>query len=333
MPREGRRDVPPFRIEEVFNWVDFERDGALARKAVVLVEGGIDRRVYRTILDDTDRCVILAHFEMGREEILDALSRDWAYGPRTLGIIDLDFDYALPERTYAEGIVVTPTHDIETLVLSTPAFGNLLEECVDPGVRAAFEERHGASIIDVILRAARPIGLLRLYNALRFDPEQRGLNFKAEETDRIPYEDYLSTKVFSLSLEGLIDWLFYNTDHPSFKDENKIEAFKAEILAAVAELDPLYTDDWLVCQGHDLVALIALGLRRHFGSRREDLKAIIKDLNDIMTDALVLKPEYLYGCLLCDRIRDWENAHPPFRALKDGARASSVPPSSVEDSG
>lgn len=330
MPREGRWDVPPFRIEEVFNWVDFERDGALARKAVVLVEGGIDRRVYRTILDDADRCVILAHFDMGRKEILDALSRDWAYGPRTLGIIDRDFDYALPERTYAEGIVVTPTHDVETLVLSTPAFGNLLEKHVDPDVRAAFEERYGASIIDVILRVARPIGLLRLYNALQFVPEQRGMNFKAEETGRIPYEDYPGTKDFSLSVHGLIDWLFYNTDHPWYKDENKIKALKAEILAAVADLDTRYRDDWLVCQGHDLVGLIALGLKDHFGSRPDELEGIIKELGTEMTESSVLKPEYLHGCPLCDRVRVWEDTHPPFRVLRDAARASTTARSAAE---
>ena len=332
MPREDIQGDPPFRIEEAFTWVDFERDSALRSKAFVLVEGGLDRRVYQAILDDVNRCVIIAHYEMGRQEIVDAFPLDEVYGPRTLGIIDRDFDYAFPERTYAEGLVVTPTHDVETLVLSTPAFENLLEEYVDPDVRAAFESSCGVPIIETILRAARPIGLLRLHNAQRFDPDKRGMNFKARGTLRVPYEDYVGTKDFSLSLDGLIDWLFYNSDHPSFKDETETKALKATILAAVAELDSQYSDDWLVCQGHDLVGLIALGLTGAFGSRSGDLKTIIEDLQISMTSPAVLKAEYFHGCPLCDRIREWEDAHPPFRALKDDPRIAETIPSTIEES-
>lgn len=325
--------VECLEIEEAFTWVDFERDVAFRSKAFVLVEGGLDRRVYLTILDDADRCIIITHPKMGRKEIEDAFPLDEVYGLRTLGIIDRDFDYAFPEHTYADGLLVTPTHDVETLVLSTPAFENLLDDYVDPSDRAAFESTCGVPIITAIRRTARPIGLLRLYNAQRFDLELRGMNFKPEGTGRIPYEDYVGTRDFALSLDGLIDWLFYNTDHPFFKKETDTEALKAAILAGVAELDAHYPVDWLVCQGHDLVGLIALGLKDHFGSRPDDLEDIIKKLGSQMANSAVLKPEYLHRCPLCDRIREWEDAHPPFRVLRDAARASSTPPPSVEESG
>lgn len=326
---DGRPGEPPVIVDEIYTWLAFETASASPASSFVIVEGGLDRRVYRKILDDRNRCIILAHPEIGRELIRSAFPLNDDYRSRTLGIIDRDFDYALPGRSYEEGLIVTPTHDVETLVLSTPAFDNLLEEIIDPDTRAAFEKTNGVPTIMAILRAARLIGLLRLYNAQIFDPERRGLNFKAEGTGRIPYEDYVGTRNFSLSFDGLIDWLFYNTDHPFFKRETEASALKASILAGVAALDETYSDDWLVCQGHDLVALIALGLKEHFGNRAEDMKMIIEELGSRMTSRSVLKPEYLHGCPIGDRIHEWEEAHPPFRVLRDAARASSTSSSHV----
>ena len=108
---------------------------------------------------------------------------------------------------------------------------------------------------------------------------------------------------------------------------------RGEVLAAVAELDPQYPDNWLVCQGHDLVGLIALGLKEHFDNRDDDLEAIINDLNGRLTDRAILRAEYLHGSLLCDSILEWEETHPPFRVLRDAARASCTSPSRIEGSG
>ena len=293
------------RIEELYTLIEMM---ATMRRtsAFVVVEGEKDARIYSKIFDDHGRCELLFQHNWGRELIERAFSIDHRFRPQMLGVIDQDFDFALPNRTYSDGLVVTPTHDLETLVLSTAAFERLILFWTDPEGRALVEARCGAPLATAILRAARPLGLFRLADFLRKENGLPGMNFQD-----IPFETFVDPSTLALDLDGLIKWvLTVNTDHPEVRTVSV-----SEIRAEIEDLDRIFTDDWLVCQGHDIDALLVLALNACAGSeprRRFSFSLLKRCLNNMA----ILTAEDLYQTDLCERIRKWEETHPPYRALK-----------------
>lgn len=298
------KDEAP-RIQELYTLIEMLASSG-RRGAYVIVEGEKDAQIYGKIFDDHGQCDLMFMHNWGREMIEKAFSIDHRFRPRMLSIIDQDFDYAIMGREYPDGLLVTPTHDLETLVLSTAAFERLIQFWTDPDDRASVEEKCGGSMTKAIIRAARPLGLLRLIDFLRKQKGLPGMNFQD-----IPFETLVDRSTLSLDLDGLIHWVIeINTGHPQVRALSV-----SEIRAEIDDLEMEFPDDWIVCQGHDIEALIVLALNSGSGlepGRKFSFSMLKRCLNNMA----ILTANDLLQTGLCERVRAWEDLHPPYRVLR-----------------
>ncbi|MFC1692342.1 DUF4435 domain-containing protein [Candidatus Latescibacterota bacterium] len=93
---------------------------------IVVVEGDSDARVYCRFFDDTFCRVIPAHGKNNALIVMASLGKDGFIG--ILAIIDSDYTKLNEIDLRGPDILVTDTHDLETMIISSKALDNVLSE-------------------------------------------------------------------------------------------------------------------------------------------------------------------------------------------------------------
>ena len=131
------------------------------------------------------------------------------------------------------------------------------------------------------------------------------LKFDGIEFHKFVNQSQMSTDVDKLIREVKHKSQMHSLDEAAIK--NTMESLK--------ETD---RDPWMICNGHDLVEALSLGLRKTFGSN----------------DAGKVKPEVIQASLrmayslssfcgtrLCRCVMEWESRNAPYRVLREEAHA------------
>jgi Protein of unknown function (DUF4435) len=122
--------------------------------AILLVEGPSDARVYGRMVE-APLCRVVPGY--GKERTLEALEiliRDRV--PGVAGVVDADFARILGGSPASANIFVTDAHDLEMVMIASPAFEKVVEEFASPG------KVKGENVRQVILTGGEIIGCLRL---------------------------------------------------------------------------------------------------------------------------------------------------------------------------
>jgi Protein of unknown function (DUF4435) len=238
-------------MKEFLTPVDLANTIRMARSsyegAFLVVEGQTDALLYKR-LADSERCrLIVAHNKKNVVEILLILeSGDFA---GALAIVDADFDVL--ERTVfvSSNIFLTDTHDLETMMLKSPALEKLLSEMGSETKLAEFVKARGKDLREALLEEGLHPGYLRWVSlrhghALKFE----GLNYRA-------FTDHLT---LTIDQSKLIETIKNHSHKPQPSDhelQQQIEAISEET-----------HDKWHVCCGHDLICILSVGLHKAIGS-------------------------------------------------------------------
>lgn len=130
--------------------------------------------------------------------------------------------------------------------------------------------------------------------------------------DNTPFGKLIDPDTFSPRVDDMVNWVLkINTNNSEIR-----RLSVSNILAELSKLDREYPNDWLVCQGHDVVALFLLVMNIWFGSDSFRHTFTHAWLRKCLGNMAILSTEDLESTGLCDRIRGWEDAHEPYRALK-----------------
>lgn len=298
------KDEEEGMVEAIYSYFDLLSDYS-DDTSFVLVEGRDDNEIFKRFLDYDQLCDLI--IVNGREYIEEAFPVPPEYQQRCLGIIDLDFDYANPEKLYPENIIVLETHDLETFILSSPAFALLLQAYGDSRLIQQFETNQSCTVINRVLSSGKYIGILRLIDYLRKRSDLRGMNFK-----NLNYARFIDNTSLKLNVDELIESVKRNTNHEEIQrlDTNSIKA-------QMEELDALFRDDWLVCQGHDLAEILSIGFKFIFGNRGEYSRNKIQGK---LKDTEICRPEHVIGRPFHRNLIQWEHEHEPFRILISSLR-------------
>ena len=127
--------------------------------AFLIVEGETDPRVYGRVIDEDSCRIIPSH---GKEKaicVLEILENDNFTG--VLAVVDADFWRLEGTEPTGSNLFITDTHDLETMILKSPALDKLLTEFGSADKIERFIQRPGKSIWDVLLDSGTPIGYLR----------------------------------------------------------------------------------------------------------------------------------------------------------------------------
>lgn len=269
----------------------------------LLVEGEDDKKLFQQLIDQAACRVQIAYGKPNLLAALEILERDGFQG--LLAIADADFDWLDDRVPHSPNLLWTDTHDIETMLLRSPAFERVLTELGEDTKLSASRATHGEDLRACLLACGVPIGFLRWLSAR----DQMGLLF-----EELPVEKILVRGALVVDRHALLNVL-QGRSRKSVLDA-------ADIWSRVATLEGLAPSPWLLCCGHDLVRLLSHALCRHFGSNKESDVTPARLEKDLR---LAYDRADFERTALCVAILRWEEAHPPFAILPRSQDLSPAP--------
>jgi Protein of unknown function (DUF4435) len=261
----------------------------------VLVEGVDDKTFFSRHLDLASCRVTVA---FGRPTLLEIAAILEQRGFRGhVGIADADHCVLEGNVPSSPNIVITDFHDLEMMLVASPALDHLIAELGDDSARLKFEVSTGKSSREHVLALASVVGLFRLLSsrhrwALRFD--------------NVDFERFLNASTFELDREALGEYLRQKQSSPTPCPS------PSEMLAAVAAEEKHGHNVYHLCCGHDVVAILAIGLRKNLGRRRP---AEVKPGDLEQKLRLAYESGYFHSTRLYASLQQWEARNPPFRVL------------------
>ena len=212
---------------------------------IAVVEGVTDRRLYGKFFDKENVEIVIAHSKSNVRNTIRETYRERKFR-RVVGIIDADLD-RLTGKAHHAPLFLTDARDCEGMMMDSKAFDDILDEYGDRDRMDRFTDSHG-SIKKAIMSAAYPIGLLMYLS----DAKGLGLSFK-----ELDYEYFIDRKSLKCDVKRMIESIMSRSRaarHISVKNIFQMIMMEEE------------HDKKDVCRGHDLMAVMAIGLRYIFGA-------------------------------------------------------------------
>jgi hypothetical protein len=251
----------------------------------LIVEGGSDALFFDCWISSGDCEVVVAH---GRENAAGAIKLLVNEGfPGVLAVLDSDF-CVIEGGTAGASSVLTDAHDLETMLIQSPALDKVVTELGSKSKLVAMK----GDVRSLLTGAALEIGALRLLN----HRESLCLNF-----EELSFRKFVDVNSLSLNVKELVRILVARSHVTGIKE--------AEILKKVKVIKGENLDSWHLCCGHDLVEILGIALAKILGTanahsiKRETLE---KDLR------LAYEFAFLQATSVYSSIRKWENSNRPF---------------------
>jgi Protein of unknown function (DUF4435) len=255
--------------------------------AFLIVEGSSDAKFYRQQIDAEHCQIVVAQNRDMAIKVLETLQKLPA--PDVIAIVDRDFDELNGTLPTLPNLFFTDTHDLETLLLQSPALEKLLNEFASEDKLARF----GQNLREVLLISGSAIGYL-LWVSL-----QDAMHLKFEGIDFPKFVDEVTLKINEAKL---IEEVKNKSQKPGINTADLQERLEQQKNSS--------HDLWQICCGHDLISILAVGLRKAIGSKKpQEVTA------DILERSLRLAYEQVYfqKTQLYGAIALWQTNHPTYR--------------------
>lgn len=260
----------------------------------VLVEGDDDASLYRKFTHPA-LCHVRAAY--GKPRVLEAID-DLARSalPGVLAIVDADFSALEGARPSLPNVLWTDHHDLEAGLIASPALERVLLELGHKEETRGFRGPDAGEVRTRLLEIGLVIGHLRWLS------KREGLSLYFDD---LPFEKLIHDKTLAFEEAALLAELQSRSRQGALVHADiraKIEAMKQ----AGAH------DPWHVCCGHDLVGILAVGLRRVWGANKESEVTPAKLEKDLR---LAYERADFEQTRLRAAIQAWEQASPPYVVL------------------
>ncbi|MDD1414379.1 DUF4435 domain-containing protein [Dolichospermum sp. ST_con] len=261
----------------------------------LLVEGSSDKVFYERFVNK-----LACHLEItaGKPsskqcaiEILEILEKSNFQG--VLAIVDADFDRLENLPSKSPNLLLTDTHDLETMLINSPALEKVVAEFGSEEKISQLNQ----DIREVLLIIAISIGYLRYIS----QSDNLNLTFNG-----ITFSKFIDEKNWQFNELKLIQEVKNKSQAFALKDEDIQQWLNSK---KINNHDP-----WQVCCGHDLVEILSIGLRKAIGTN----KAVDVEPNNLER-SLRLAYEVVYFCKtqLYLEITLWEINNKPFKVLQN----------------
>jgi len=260
----------------------------------LLVEGGTDKTFYERFIDKVACQVVTTSGKPSSKqraiEILKILNKE--NFQRILAIVDADFD-RLEGLPNIPNLIFTDTHDLETMLIQSPALDKVLAEVGSEEKITKF----GKDIRSVLLQSGKPIGYLLWISQIH----ELNLTFAG-----IKFSKFIDEQTLQINEIKLIQ---------EVKNKSEAHTLKAEILQQhIANQKRNDHDPYQVCCGHHLVQILSFGLCKAIGSAKpSDVESSVLE----RSLRLAYEEAYFYKTQIYLSIRQWESVNLPFRVLKN----------------
>lgn len=215
----------------------------------LLVEGDSDVSFFRchTTIDIEN---IIPSF--GWKNVVDAMTiLQSEKHQEVVAVIDLDYRDIVPTYALPDNVLLTDSRDIETMMFSSPAFVKVLRRSASGKKITSYQ--HGTEgVRKKILELGRAIGSLRLYSQLKL---------KNYSFDEMVIEKFIDRKSLLFMRKEFIAHLRGISAENSTMPDDILKDASAEV-----KKTPVLTDPYRLCCGHDLIEIMAIGLKSVWGS-------------------------------------------------------------------
>jgi Protein of unknown function (DUF4435) len=251
----------------------------------LLVEGSSDKVFYERFIDKIACQVVIMAGKTRVIAVLDILDRSNFDG--VVAIVDADFD-RLEDSVYESvNLLRTDTHDLETMLLNSLALDKVIAE-FGSAEKIAIQLDVRTSLVE----AGISIGYLRWIS------QCDGLNLTFSD---LKFSKFIDEKTLQINELDLIQEV-----------KNKSQAFSLkteDLKQRIADENNKGFNPWQVCCGHDLVEILALGLRKAIGTMSVDVDNLERSLR------LAYEEVYFRKTQLWFNIHRWESNNQPFQVL------------------
>lgn len=260
--------------------------------AFLVVEGASDKLVYGRISDRETCSIDIAH---GRKNALGAiriLNSDGFVG--VLAIVDADSTNVTGEVFPEDNILQTDLHDLECMMLNSPAFDRMLEEFGSDKRVSAFAEKSPLIARQLAMNAS-PLGCLRLISF------QSDLQLKFEG---LTFSRFVGADDLRIDVSKMVREVVNNSQ------KHHLDA--AQLEEQVTNEDEKGHDCWQISCGHDIVGILSIAFRKTFsGKSTGDVASEILERSlRLAYEARHLRDTKLYQLIVA-----WEHDNPSFSIL------------------
>ncbi|MCC5635924.1 DUF4435 domain-containing protein [Nostoc sp. CHAB 5844] len=280
-------------VDRVANYIRLRRSTFTG--TFLLVAGSSDKIFYQRLVDEL-ACELVdtsgkPSSRQNAINILEILEKSNFQG--VLAVVDADFDRLKSLVSSSSNLLYTDTHDLETMLIQSPALDKILAEFGSEEKIAQFKR-------DVRL-ALLEIGMSLGY--LLWISQSDGLNLTFEG---ITFSKFIDEQTLQINELQMIREVKNKSQAYTLKDE--------DLQQRLTNQKSNNHDPWQVCCGHDLVQILSVGLRKALGSN----KAADVEPNSLER-SLRLAYEEIYFCKtqLYFNIRTWESQNQPFKVLRN----------------
>jgi Protein of unknown function (DUF4435) len=281
------------RIEKVREFLTDDREANQIRLrrstffgTFLLVEGSSDKIFYKRFIDKiVCQIVVMA----GKIRVIGVLAiLEKASFDGVLGIVDADFDRLEGSVHESVNLLRTDTHDLETMLIDSPALDKVIAEFGSAEKIAKLNLDVSTSLVD----AGKSIGYLRWVS------QCERLNLKFSD---LKFSKFINEQTLQINEPALIQEVKNKSQALSLKTE--------DLQQRISDEKSKGFNPWQVCCGHDLVEILALGLRKGIGTMSVDVDSLERSLR------LAYEEVYFRKTQLWVNIRQWESNNQPFQVL------------------
>ncbi len=264
-------------------------------KTFLVVEGETDFLVFNKFIDK-QLCRI--EVAIGCDNVIETLGKLKERGfDCALGVIDSDFRLLDKEDIEEENIIQTDYHDLEIMLIKSEALNNVMNHYIQAD---KFDQHYGNydSFRNHLFQVCKHIGYLKWLNKQK----KYGLIFKPQTPDgnHLDYNKFISVSDLTFSDYGTLIQTVLNFSNGKAQITVKKVEIEDELKKFITDCDLSH-----LCNGHDIVHIIALSLKRHLSnmnSRAVSHYQISKELG------LAYEARFFEQTGLYHGIKEWEKS-------------------------
>jgi Protein of unknown function (DUF4435) len=263
----------------------------------LLVEGSSDKVFYERFINKIDCQLVSVSGKPSSKlrviGVLDILEKSNFQG--VLAIVDADFDRLETLSHQSPNLLRTDTHDIETMLIKSPALNKVVAEFGSEEKIIQFNR----DVREILLKIGISVGYLRWISQY----DKLNLTF-----DGITFSKFVDEQNLQIDEHKLIREVKNKSQNFSLRDEDLQQRLRLMSQKKNSH------DPWQVCCGHDMVEILSLGLRKAIGTN----KAADVEPNGLERNLrLAYEEVYFYQTDIYLEIRAWERNNQPFKVLRN----------------
>ncbi|TAG90359.1 MAG: DUF4435 domain-containing protein [Oscillatoriales cyanobacterium] len=289
MTQNLKLDPQNLKPDRIANKIRLLRNQSQYTGSFLIVEGDTDARVWKNLVHSTKCRVEIAHNKDNALKVLNILEQGNFVG--VLAVVDADFDLLEGTIPLSQNLLFTDTHDLETMLLKSPALEKVL---LEHGSETKINN-FAKDIRQTLLESAKVIGYLR-WASLKFD-----YCLKFED---LAFKKFVDDRTLILNESELIKTVKNNSQ--------KLGLDEAEIRAKMDSLKINTQDIWYICCGHDMICILSIALCKALGScnSKEVERVVLEIYLRLAYDSAHFRETKLYVA-----IQTWEQTNQPFQVL------------------